>query len=237
VTDLLDLVVAAHGRRERRSHINVINSDMSITGGPWTRKGWPNVLSDVHVAAHAREQRISDYPFTVEGKRSRYTPDYAAIETLHRDIIKERRGPRCAFKGHTLEAAWDDLDLAHFSGAAIQNSPFLFTTPGFEAEELPPVNEKKEFRRLKTNFASSTAIGCPEQVFDVDSRNMITRIDDFSQVTDSVPVAHSLSEYKFGDVIRFVSKRRAHPRNPDGTADRYRVLVAIDSAEIQLSWA
>ena len=233
MTDLLDLVGAARGWSERRSHINAIDSDVSITGGLWTRKGWLNGRSDVHVGAH--KQRISYCPFTAEGKRSRYTRGDAAIETLHREIIKERRSARCAFKGHTLEAAWDALDLAHFSGFAIENSPSLFTMPGFETEELPPANEKNEFRHLKNNFASSIAAHCREQVFDVDSRNVIARMDSLFQVTGGVPVAHSLSEYRNVEGIRFASKRPALPGKPDGTADCYRVLVAMDIAEIQLS--
>jgi len=222
VTGLLDLVVVAHSRSERRGHINAIDSDMSITGGLWT-------------SAHTRKQRISHCPFTAERKQSRYTPADAAIEILHRDISKGRPSARWAFKGHTLETARDDLDLARFSGFAFQKSPFLFTTPGFEVEELPPVDEKKEFRHLATDFANSIAAHCPEQVCDVDSRNVSTRMHCFSQVTDGAPVAHSLPKHKNVDATRFASKRRALPGNPDDTADRYRVPVAMDLAEIQLS--
>jgi len=44
-----------------------------------------------------------------------------------------------------------------------------------------------------------------------------------------------LSDYKDFDGIKFATKRRAHPRNPDDSANLDRVLVAIDIADIQLS--
>ena len=73
---LLDLVIASHGGSERWNSIKVIDGDMSITGGLWARKGWPDALKHVHVTAHTGDQWISYRPFTAEGRRSRCTPDH-----------------------------------------------------------------------------------------------------------------------------------------------------------------
>jgi hypothetical protein len=237
--DLLDLVVASHGGIERWNSIQVIDGDMSITGGLWARKGWPNALEQVHVTARTRDQWISYRPFTAQNKRSRCTPDHTAIETLDGQMIKERHNPRSAFADHTAETKWDDLNLAYFSGFAMWNyltTPFLLTTPGFETEELAPWSDNgNERRRLKVTFPSSIATHCPEQVFHVDRDNLIARVDYFSQITGGVAAAHYLTDYKDFAGIRFAIKRRAYPRNPDGTANFDRVLVAIDIADIRLS--
>jgi hypothetical protein len=52
--------------------------------------------------------------------------------------IKDRKNPRAAFDGHTVETPWDDLNLAYFSGYAMWNylnAPFIFALPRFKTEE------------------------------------------------------------------------------------------------------
>src|SRR5260221_499109 len=130
--ELRDLVIDAHGGIERWNKVKTIEGDMSITGALWTRKGWPDALKHVHVTADARDQWIGYRPFLGDGLRSACTPNHTVIETLDGKPLKERRDPRAAFAGHTVESPWDDLILAYFSGYAMWNylnAPFMFALP------------------------------------------------------------------------------------------------------------
>src|SRR5436190_19961657 len=63
LSDLRDLVIDAHGGIARWNKVKTIEGDMSITGGLWARKRWPDVLKNVHVTAAAGNQWISYRPF------------------------------------------------------------------------------------------------------------------------------------------------------------------------------
>lgn len=236
---LLDDVIEAHGGAERWNKVTTIDADLSITGAMWARKGWPDALKDVHVTIETRKQWTSYRPFTATDRRSVCTPDLTVIETLDGRILNERRNPRAAFKDHTPATAWDDLNLAYFSGYAIWNyltTPFLFLLPGIKAEEIEPWrNGGETHRRLQVMFPDSIATHGAEQIFHVGQDNLISRVDYSAEVVGNLPTAHTMTDYKDFDGIKVATRRRAYRRNPDGTADPSLVAVAIDIADLRLA--
>ena len=239
MSELRDLVIDAHGGIARWNKVKTVDGDMSITGGLWARKGWPDALKDVHVTAAAGKQWISYWRFIGEGMGSSCTPDHTVIETLDGKPVKDRRNPRAAFDGHTVETPWDDLHLAYFSGYAMWNylnAPFIFALPGVKTEEIERWNEDgEERRRLKVTFPNTIATHCAEQVFHIDRDGLIRRLDYRAEVTGNIPTAHYASDYRDFDGIKLATKRRALRRKPDGTAVSDVVGVAIDIADIRLS--
>src|SRR3984957_14483482 len=239
MSELRDLVIDAHGGIERWNKVKTIESDMAITGGLWVRKGWPDALKDVHVTADPKNQWVSYRPFIGKDMRSSCTPDLTIIETLDGKRVKDRKNPRAAFDGHTVESPWDDLNLAYFSGYAIWNyltAPFIFALPGFETEEIEPWRENgEERRRLRVVFPERIATHCLEQIFHVDGQGLICRMDYRPPLAGGAPVAHYLHGYKDFSGIKVATKRRALRRRGDGTAIPDPVLVAIDIADISLS--
>jgi len=239
MSELRDLVIDAHGGIARWNKVKTVDGDMSITGGLWARKGWPDALKDVHVTAAAGKQWISYQPFISEGMRSLCTPDHTIIETLDGNPVKDRRNPRAAFDGHTVETPWDDLNLAYFSGYAMWNylnTPFIFALPGFQTEEIEPWDENgKERRRLKVAFPDHIATHCPEQIFHVNGEGLICRVDYSALVAGGAPTAHYLDDHKDFSGIKMATRRRALRRKADGTAIPDPVFVAIDIAEIRFS--
>src|SRR6202171_815743 len=181
MSELRDLVIDAHGGIARWSKVKTIEGDMSITGGLWARKGWPDALKHAHVTAAARDQWISYRPFINEGMRSSCTPDRTVVETLDGKPVKDRKNPRAAFDGHTVETRWDDLNLAYFSGYAMWNylnTPFIFALPGVMTEEIGRWHEDgEERRRLKVTFPDTIATHCAEQIFHIDNDGLIRRLD------------------------------------------------------------
>jgi hypothetical protein len=239
MSELRDLVIDAHGGIERWNKVKTIEGDMSITGALWARKGWPDALKGVHVAADARDQWIGYRPFTGEGLRSSYTPDLTVIETRDGKPFKKRANPRAAFDGHTVETPWDDLNLAYFSGYAMWNylnAPFIFALPGFTTEEIEPWHEDGERRRrLRVVFPDHIATHCPEQIFHINGEGLMCRMDYSAQVAGGVPTAHYISDHREFSGIKVATKRRALRRKPDGTALPEPVFVAIDIADIRFS--
>jgi hypothetical protein len=239
MSKLRDLVIDAHGGVGRWNKVKAIEGDMSITGALWARKGWPDALKDVHVTADARSQWISYLPFISKGMRSSCTPEHTVIETLDGKQIKDRKNPRAAFDGHTVESPWDDLNLAYFSGYAMWNylnTPFTFGLPGFKAEEIQPWEECGETRRrLRVIFPDYIATHCSEQIFHVNGDGLICRMDYSAPVAGGAPTAHYMSDYKDFSGIKVATKRRALRRKPDGTAIPEPVFVAIDIADVRFS--
>jgi len=239
MSELRDLVIDAHGGIERWNKVKAIEGDMSITGAMWARKGWPDALKAVHVTADTRNQWISYRPFISDGTCSVCTPDRTLIETQDGKPIKDRKNPRAAFDGHTVETPWDDLNLAYFSGYAMWNylnAPFIFALPGFKTEEIEPWHEYGEKRRrLRVVFPDHIATHCPEQIFHVNGDGLICRMDYSAPVAGGGPTAHYLSEHKDFSGIKIATKRWALRRKADGTAIPDPVFVAIDITDIRLS--
>jgi hypothetical protein len=237
--ELRDLVIDAHGGIERWKKVKTIEGDMSITGGLWARKGWPDVLKNVHVTAAAGHQWISYRPFISQGMRSSCTPDHTVLETLDGKPVKDRRNPRAAFDGHTVETPWDDLHLAYFSGYAMWNylnTPFILALPGFRTEEIEPSGENGENRRrLKVAFPDHIATHCTEQIFHINGEGLICRVDYSAPVAGGAPTAHYLSEHRDFSGIKAATKRRALRRKADGTSIPDPVFVAIDIAGLSFS--
>ena len=145
MSELHDLVLDAHGVTRWKT-ARTIEGDMSITGGLWARKGWPDALKHVHVTADTGTQWISYQPFTSRTGAVSMHPEAVRHRNLEGKTIKSRANPRAAFDGHTVETAWDDLHLAYFSGYAMWNylnTPFLFAVAGIS-------NRKKSSRGTKT---------------------------------------------------------------------------------------
>jgi hypothetical protein len=238
MSELRNLVLDAHGIGRWRN-VKTIEGDMSITGLLWAKKGWTDVLRDVHVTADVESQRLSYQPFTDRGLRSVYRPDHVAVETSDGKTVRDRHNPRAAFEGHTPDTEWDDLHLAYFSGYAMWNylnAPFLFLLPEVRTEEIEPWDEHGEQRRrLKVTFPDSVATHCSEQVFHIDGKGLISRLDYSAMVTGGLPTAHYTSDYRDFDGIKIATRRRAYRRKPDGSAMTEMVAVAIDIADIRLS--
>lgn len=239
MSELRDLVIDAHGGIARWNKVKTIEGDMSITGGLWMRKGWPDVLKNVMsplppAINGSATGRSSARPCAV---RARLTK--RAIETLDGKPVKDRRSPRAAFDGHTVETPWDDLNLAYFSGYAMWNyltTPFIFALPGFKTEEIEPWDENGEKRRrLDVTFPDHIATHCSEQVFHINGEGLICRMDYSAPVAGGAPTAHYLSDHRDFDGFKVATKRQALRRKTDGTALPDPVFVAIDIARLSFS--
>jgi hypothetical protein len=227
MTDLLDVVLDAHGGLERWQRLKQISAHVRIDGTLWHAKGYGDALIDEHVTLdphpHPHRQRISYTPFIEPDRRSRFEPERVAVETLDGRVVAERTDPRAAFAGFQLSTSWDGLHLACFTGYAMWNyltAPFLLTWPGVVANEIEPWEENGEnWRRLKVTFPPDIATDSPDQVFYYGPDGLMRRHDYMAEVVhgDAATPAHYTDEHRSFYWLVFPTRRRALRINPDNT--------------------
>src|SRR5258705_11253492 len=144
MTDLLDVVLEAHGGLERWNQLDSVSARLIQGGALWEIKGKAGVLDDVVVTASLHDERVSHRPFGAADRHSAFTPERVAIESDAGTIVEALDRPRASFAGHTFETPWSALQLAYFVGTAMWTyltQPFAFAMPGFQASELEPWDE------------------------------------------------------------------------------------------------
>jgi hypothetical protein len=242
MSDLLDLVLDAHGGLGRWRQLNRISARVRIDGMLWKAKGYGGALLDERVTLDPHRQHVSYTPFIAADRRSRFEPDRVAIENGAGEVIAERTDPRAAFTGFQLTTPWDDLHLAYFTGYAMWNYltvPFLLTWPGVRVEEIEPWAENGErWRRLHVTFPADIATHTPEQVFYYGHDGLLRRHDYIAEVVHSaapIRTAHYTDEHRLFSGLVFPTRRRALRVNSDDTVQDGPVSVAIDIIDIELS--
>jgi hypothetical protein len=239
MTDLLELALAAHGGLVHWNAVNRITARVSIGGGLWSAKGQGGILDSVRISLDCHKQHVEYWPFGARGRHSVYEPDNVAIEADDGRVLESRRQPRAAFDGHVRETQWDRLHLVYFSGYAIWTyltTPFLFTMPGFEYEEIEPWLETEEiWRRLKVTFPENVPSHSREQVFYFDDSGMLKRHDYSADVVGALPSANYATEPQRFSGLFVPTQRRVFARGPDNRPNRNRIAVSIDFHDLVAS--
>jgi hypothetical protein len=222
MSDLLNIALEAHGGLKRWKELSRFESNMSVTGDLWARKGWrTDSLGKVNVNGLCHDQVLSYNPFTENGQRSKYTPSHVAVVDDGDRVLAQRDNPRDSFKDQGPTTPWDNIQLAYFSGYAVWNyltAPFIFTWDGVETEELEPWDANGEvWRRLQVRFPAHLHTHSDVQTFYVNSDGLLCRMDYFVPLT-GIPraAAQYLSAHRSFDGIVVPTQRRAFPILPDG---------------------
>lgn len=240
MSTLLDFAIAAHGGWDRWQQLNTLTAHVSIGGGMWHLKGWPDVFADARVSIDPHHQYSEYTPFQKAGLHTLFESSRVAIIADDGNVIEERPSPREAFEGHVVTTPWDALHLVYFSGYAMWNyltTPFLFKLPGFQVEEIEPWDENGEtLRRLKVTFPADIHSHTREQTFYFDSVGLLRRQDYCADIMGSgATSAHYVSDHEtFGGIV-FPTKRRVYPTTPDNKPVLDRVLVSIDVHSVDVA--
>jgi hypothetical protein len=233
MSDLLDSAVAAHGGLDRWNQITSITFDASITGAFWHIKGKGDALEDVRLEVETTRQRVT-MDLAGHGKRYVYEPHRVVIGRADGTIIDARDDPVRSFDGQQFETLWDDVNLAYFVGEAqwtYLNMPFLYTWPGFVAEEIAPVEADGEtWRRLKVTFPDHVTSHTRQQIACFGPDGLLRRHDFTFDVLGGVPGSLYAAGYRDVGGIVFPTTRRAFAEEGDTQV----VMVAIDMGEMTL---
>jgi hypothetical protein len=236
MSELLDLVVAAHGGADRWDQLTEITAHVAIGGLLWELKGHGGILADTHVTLDPHRERLAYQPFGAPGRRSLFEPARTVIEDDDGRVLAERDDPRAAFAGHRPETPWDELHVVYFSGYAMWNyltSPFLFTRPGFGVEEIEPRSEHGQtWRRLRVEYPEDIATHSRVQEFCFDESGLLRRHDYAAEVVGGLPAAQLTDGHRTFDGITFPTRRRVFRRQPDGQVVSGPASVTIDVLDI-----
>src|ERR1700733_1647939 len=149
MNDLLQKAVDAHGGLKRWNEISCVTVAASLTGAIWFVKSQGDYLKNVVMTVDTRKERMTtDFPG--QDKRLLFTPERLVMEKRDGTVLLERNDPERSFEGQVRETPWDDLHVAYFQGEALWtylNTPFVYTKPGFETEELASIEVTGETRR------------------------------------------------------------------------------------------
>jgi hypothetical protein len=238
-TELLDLAVDAHGGRRRWEEISRFRVVASISGTIWAMKGKPGLLDNVVLEGETTGQRLKISPFPQAGRSATWEPGRETIEADDGVVVDERRDPATSFAGHTRQTPWDDFHVVYFASEANWNyfvAPFIFTRSDFITFEIQPWHEDGQvWRSLRVTYPHDIVAHCRQQTYYFDETGLLRRLDYAVGILGSGPAVHYPSEYREFDGIMVPTRRRVYVRNPDGSAARESVSIAIDVADVAFS--
>ncbi|BAV47835.1 hypothetical protein MesoLj113a_21370 [Mesorhizobium sp. 113-1-2] len=156
MSDLLNFALEAHGGLKRWNEFQTLRAELSIGGAIWEVKHCQGLLTDKTIDLQTHYQQLSITPYLKPGLRTVFVPDRQTLETLTGEVAEVREHPETAFENHVRSTPWDKFHAAFFASEALWTyltSPFLYTYPGFESEEIDPWYENGErWRRLRVTF-------------------------------------------------------------------------------------
>ncbi|KAF7963884.1 hypothetical protein AWV80_04660 [Cupriavidus sp. UYMU48A] len=237
MSNLADEVLEAHGGIERWKRFSQVTATIVTGGGLWAMKGLVQDSAPRTMTVELHEQRASVTPFGEPNWRTAFEPGRIAIETTSGEMVKELKDPRRSFDGHVIDSAWNPLQRAYFNGYALWTyltTPFLITLPGFDVTEIEPWREGSEtWRGLRVRFPANIESHCELQDFYFGEDGLVRRHDYHVDIAGGFAAAQYLSDYITADGIVLPSQRRAYMRNEDLSANRGRLMVAIDLGNVR----
>ena len=205
----------------------------------WGLKANGAQIADVGVTVATDRQWVSHAPFGATGLRSSFSKDRVAIESTDGRVVEELLTPRASFAGHQLATPWTDLQLAFFVGCAMWtylNVPFVLAWPGVESEDGGVWHERGEpWHRLVVHYPAELEVFSKQQTLYLGEDGLLRRMDYNIEIAGNAPGAHYVHDYVEVAGIKFPTRRRIYPRQPDGDSLSEPLVVSIDLDGIELS--
>jgi hypothetical protein len=239
MTDLLELVLDAHGGAKRWAALSRFRAEVSITGSIWELKQVPGLLDQVTLEGETRDQRLKITPFPTSGRYAIWEPTKQTFETEDGVVVSVRANPVSSFVGQIGETPWDHFQAAYFASEANWNylvAPFIFTRPDFRTEEIDPLYEGgHKWRSLLVTYPSALVVHCRQQIYHFDQAGLLRRLDYSVDILGGEAALHYPSEYREFDGILVPTTRLVYVRRPDGSPVRQSASIAIHVSHLSFS--
>jgi hypothetical protein len=239
MNDLLAFAVDAHGGLGRWNAFSKLRAELSVGGAIWQLKQQAGLLTDKIFEIDTHAERLSITPFTAPNRRAMFVPDRLTIETLDGSVIETRNDPDASFAEHVRETPWDKLHAAYFASEALWTyltSPFLYTYPGFDSEEIAPWQENGEiWRRLKVTFPDSIKSHTKTQITHFGPDGLMRRHDYTVDILGGATGANYATDYRTFQGIRMPTKRRIYAYDDALQKIADPLLVSLDFGELSFS--
>ena len=229
--ELLQLAIEAHGGMETWEKLQSATVPASITGAIWYVKGQGDVLRNVVMDLDLhREKMVMLFPGT--DKKTCFEAELITINDYDGNPSKAFPHPLSSFEGHQRDTPWEDVHVAYFSGEALWTyltTPFLYSYPGFETEELTPWLENGEiWRRLKVTFPDYVASHSKEQISYFGPDGLLRRHDYTVDILGGATGANYASNYCLFDGIVVPTTRTIYAyEGVDHAVQKDLVLVSV----------
>lgn len=141
MSHLLDLVMEAHGGKERWSKVTAVTAVLRIGGPVWALHQVPGVLGSHEVTVDLGTQRTVLRDYTEAGLRGVFTLDRVSVVAEDVRTVEECRHPLASFDGFRTDTPWDRLHALYFVGYATWNyltAHYLLTLPCVRIRDLAP---------------------------------------------------------------------------------------------------
>jgi len=239
MNELLAFAVEAHGGMERWNTFTRLRAELSVGGAIWEIKQQPGLLTDKLFEIETHIEHLTVTPFGAADTRLDFAPGRLAIETLDGMIVETRNNPESAFVGQVRETPWDRLHVAYFVGEALWTyltSPFLYTYPGFETEEIEPWQEDgEEWRRLRVTFPDHIASHTRTQITHFGPDGLMRRHDYTVDILGGATGANYPSAYKQFQGLMMPTRRRIYAYDETLRKLPEPLLVSLDFGELIFS--
>jgi hypothetical protein len=239
MSDLLAFALEAHGGLERWNNFTKLRAEISIAGAIWDFKKQPGLLLDKVFDIKTHDEHLTITPFTAPDRRSVFVPGRLTVETLDGELIEVRDDPEAAFIGQAFEDSWDALQAAFFSSEALWTyltSPFLYTYPGFQSEEIEPWRENgEEWRRLKVTFPDHIVSHTKTQITHFGPDGLMRRHDYTVDILNGNTGANYVTNYRNFQGIMMPTTRRIYAYDEAMQKIPEPLLVTLDFGALTFS--
>jgi len=239
MNDLLAFAIEAHGGLRRWNAFNTLRAELSVDGAIWHVKQQPGLLRDKIFEIDTHAERLSITPFDGACRRSMFVPDRLTLETIDGSIVETRSNPEASFAGQVRETPWDKFHVAYFASEALWTyltSPFLYTYPGFESEEIEPWHENGEkWRRLKVTFPDYIKSHTRTQITHFGPDGLMRRHDYTVDILGGATGANYTTDYRTFQGITMPTKRRIYAYDDAMQKVADPLLVSLDFGELSFS--
>jgi hypothetical protein len=235
---LLKFVIEAHGGLSAWDRLQSLHANVPIGGAVWDLKQLPGLFKHTRVDLKLRSQHVITRLVDV-GERIVFTPSQVSLESESGKTLDARIDPRCAFAAHTADSKWDKLHAGYFSSYALWGyltTPFLYTYPGFDAQEIDPWHENGgRWRVLQVTFPGGYAAHTRTQYSYFGEDGLLKRHLYTVDVLGGAQGANYAFDYRAVDGVMLPTRRRVFAYNDARQKIDEPILVSIDLSEIQFT--
>lgn len=232
MSELLNNLLAAYGGVQAWKSFHTVHFKIVSSGKLFDLHGFPRDLTPRSMTVGLHQQYASVQPFGAADRKTNFTAERVAIETLTGSLVDQRSGTPDAIHQHLTTGKWDPLDRAYFNGYALwtyMTTPFFLLMDGVEFTQLPSIVENEEvLNGIRVSFPAYIATHCQIQDFYFDESYLIRRHDYHIDVAGQFDAAQYLSDYVTVDGIKLPTRRRAYKKDIDGNPLKEELMVAID---------
>lgn len=232
---LLKLALEAHGGLKTWNKLQSLRANGSIEGALWDQKQLPGLFKNTRIELKLQYQHVITHLADL-GERIIFRPNQVSLETESGNFLDTRIDPRSAFAGHTADSKWDKLHAGYFCSYALWGyitTPFLYTYPGFEVQEIEPWREEGErWRVLQVRFPDGYAAHTRTQYSYFGEDGLLRKHLYTVDVLGGAQGANYASDYRAVDGVMLATRRRVVAYDDARQKVPAPILVSIDLSEI-----